>query len=70
MKKRIKRNLRFFITAIAVVFIWRGTWGLLDKYIIPISPDFAYIMLIIVGLLILIVDDFELSELDDRQRKV
>lgn len=68
MEVRIKRNLRFFITAIAVIFIWRGTWGILDKYIIPINSEVAFILLIIVGLIILIIDDFELEELSHKEK--
>lgn len=67
--KRFKNNLKLFITAIAVVFIWRGVWGLLDHYIIPINADLAYFGLIVAGILILMFDDLELQELSEKDKR-
>jgi uncharacterized membrane-anchored protein len=67
---RFKRNIRLFIAAIAVVFIWRGVWSLLDILLIDIDPTVANIALVFVGLIILIIDDLELFELrNKRERK-
>lgn len=65
---RFKRNFRLFIAAIAVVFVWRGVWSLLDIFLKDIDPIFANVSLIIVGLVILIVDDFELKELSSGRK--
>jgi drug/metabolite transporter (DMT)-like permease len=61
--KRLNRNLRVFIAAIAIVFIWKGTWSILDIFIKDLDPLLANASLIVLGVIILIVDDLELKEL-------
>lgn len=52
------------VTAGAVVFFWRGAWGLMDHFLFPDTPVLSYASSILLGLLILYVDDRKISELD------
>jgi hypothetical protein len=62
-KKRTTRNFRLFLVAAAIVMIWRGIWGLLDHYLFPDNPDMSHVVSILIGLVILLFDDFALTEL-------
>jgi len=59
--KKICRHIyknKLFLTileSVAFVTIWRGTWGLLDKYLFPNSPQTSYLTSISIGLLILFI---------------
>lgn len=72
MNKHFKRNIKIAFTVTAIVMVWRGVWGLFDHYLFPENPDLSYITSIILGMLILLVDDFELGELahDNEHRKL
>lgn len=37
---------------IAIIFIWRGIWNLIDMYVSPKSPLFSQIISIIIGLVL------------------
>jgi len=50
-----KKLLLTIIEAIAFVTIWRGTWGLLDKYLFPSSPQTSYLFSISIGILLLFI---------------
>ena len=52
-----------FITGTAIIVFWRGLWGLLDLYLFPGSKELSYIASVIVGLAILYLNDFSISEL-------
>jgi hypothetical protein len=54
------------LTVIAVVFVWRGIWGLTDTFLFPEEPTLSYLVSIFVGLVILYIDDKRISELDHR----
>jgi len=43
------------IAAIAIVAIWRGTWNLMDVYLIPQNFVYSQIASIMFGVLILII---------------
>lgn len=51
------------LTAIAVVFFWRGIWGLTDTFLFPENATLSYMVSIFVGLVILYVDDKRINEL-------
>ena len=65
--RKKKSGLRHFttilVTAAAVVFFWRGVWGILDHYLFPENPMISNLSSILMGLLILWLDDKEISEL-------
>ncbi len=54
------------MTAVAVVFFWRGIWGLTDTYLFPGNSTLSYLVSIFLGLFILYIDDKRLSEIDHR----
>jgi hypothetical protein len=55
--RHISKNKLFLtiLEAVAFVTIWRGTWGLLDKYLFPNSPQTSYLISISIGLLLLFI---------------
>lgn len=63
--KLLKRNIHFFVTAVGVVLVWRGVWGLADIYLLVPQPivgseyTLSFIVSIILGLFILVVNDSE-----------
>lgn len=54
--------LNALIVLIAIVLLWRGVWGLLDAYFFPNNPLLSYGVGSLVGILMLLLDDFELNE--------
>lgn len=63
MIENIKANTKILVLAIAVVCVWRGTWGILDLYLFPNNSLLSFIVSIAIGLLILYTDDRSISEL-------
>ena len=53
----------YFITGTGLVIFWRGLWGLLDIYLFPGNPLLSYVVSAGIGLVILYINDFSLSEL-------
>jgi hypothetical protein len=53
----LSKNKIFLTLLEAIVFvtIWRGTWGLLDKYLFPNSPQTSYLTSISIGILLLVI---------------
>jgi hypothetical protein len=65
-KKRrhiIKHILEPFMYAAALVMIWRGVWGLMDAFLLPSYPVLSSLVSLLIGLLIMYIDDLSLSEL-------
>ncbi len=58
-----KHFVTILVTAAAVVFFWRGVWGILDHFLFPENPMLSYMSSIFIGLFILWLDDKEISEL-------
>jgi hypothetical protein len=56
-------DLHALIALFAIVMIWRTVWGLMDNYFLPQWPFASYVIGGIVGLIVLLYDDFHLSEL-------
>jgi hypothetical protein len=54
------------ITAVGVVMVWRGIWGLMDIYLFPGQPTLSYGLSIVIGLVILYIDDKAFDELRHR----
>lgn len=66
-KHHKKKNpfIYHFVTGIAIVIFWRGMWGLLDLYLFPGQPTLSYAASVIIGLGILYINDYSISELTD-----
>jgi hypothetical protein len=47
------RNLQNLLIGLAIVFFWRGAWGLMDIYIFPASPILSYGFSALAGLALL-----------------
>ena len=63
MKLSKHQNIRAFIVLVAVVMIWRGAWGILDKYLFPENPALSFIISLIAGLILLTLIHFKLKNL-------
>lgn len=64
--KRNRHNfLKYLIAGGALIFFWRGLWGLLDIYLLPHAPVASYAISMIIGVVLLILDDRYLKELEN-----
>ena len=61
--KNLKKNFKLFTLAIGVVFVWRGVWGLSDLYLFPENQVLSFTISIIMGVIILYLNDGKLNEL-------
>lgn len=55
--------LKALVVALAVIFIWRGVWNLLDMYLLPGSPVASSVVGIVIGLILLYLPDGDIKEL-------
>ena len=53
--KTFKRNLEILTLAVAIVFVWRGVWGLTDVYLFPASPTLSFVTSIAIGVILLLL---------------
>lgn len=51
------------LTVVAVVFVWRGLWGLMDIYLFPDNQVLSYVSSLLAGLFILYLPDDDIKEL-------
>jgi Fuseless len=51
------------IIVLAIIMFWRGMWRLLDTYLFPDSPTLRHLVSALLGVLILYLDDFHISNL-------
>jgi hypothetical protein len=65
--KSKRKLLLVFSGVFGVILVWRGIWGLMDLYLFPDHPEFSYLLSIIFGFFILLVDDLELEELNSHR---
>ncbi len=56
-------NLNAIIIVLGIIMLWRGVWGLLDLYLFPGSPTLSYLITILLGVLLLYLDDFSMDNL-------
>lgn len=61
--KHLKKNIRILFAVTGVVMIWRGMWQLMDMYLFPGQPLLSSITSVVIGITILLLDDFLLNEL-------
>jgi len=47
--------LHTILIATAIVFFWRGAWGLMDLYLIPSNQVASMTVSLILGLIVLII---------------
>lgn len=66
MKNKINKFIYSLITGLAMVSFWRGVWGLLDYYLFPNNEPLSYLVSFLIGLIILYLNDFSISELGSR----
>lgn len=67
MQKNLKHKhylLYSIITGLGIIVFWRGIWGLLDLYFFPNNEVLSYSLSLVIGLLILYLNDFSLKELE------
>lgn len=65
--QRIKKhhpNWYSIIVGAAIVMYWRGLWGLMDTYLFPGNEVLSYSASIVIGLLLLLANDFKLTEIE------
>ena len=55
--------ITILVAATAVVMFWRGVWGLLDVYLFPENQAVSFIVSIIIGIALMLLNDFKLNEL-------
>ncbi len=63
--KRKKRSniIETLLLDLSAVFVWRGTWGLMDKYLFPTHPDVSFIFSILLGVtLVLLIRQFSRTQ--------
>lgn len=60
---RKHRILRAFMVVTGVILIWRAIWNFFDLYLFPENPLLSSAISLVIGFLLLFIDDFELKEL-------
>ena len=67
LKKKggVHRASYYLVTGFGMVVFWRGIWGLLDIYLFPNQPLASYAISAFVGVLILFLNDYSLSEMGE-----
>lgn len=63
------QDIKILILAIAVIMIWRGVWNLLDYYLFPEHFVASSILSILIGSLILFLNNNNLEELGIEESK-
>ena len=64
-RKDHKSNWNIFLIFLAIVMVWRGVQDLLTICLFPNHPIVSCIICIVVGIIILLIDDWKLDELSD-----
>ena len=58
-----KQILFALLIGFAVVSFWRGTWGLLDIYLLPNNTELSMWVSLVIGIVILIWTHYAVKEL-------
>jgi MFS superfamily sulfate permease-like transporter len=64
-RKDHKSNLNIFLIFLAIVMIWRWIQDLLTILLFPNNPIISCIICIVIGFIILLVDDGKIEELSE-----
>jgi len=62
-KNSFNHIIRTLITAIAVIALWRGLWGIMDLYLFPANLLLSYLCSVILGIAILYILKPKISDL-------
>lgn len=62
-KKTLIYNIRVFLLLLAVVVIWRWIWNIFDRYFFPDYFIISNILSIVIWLVIIFINDYELEDL-------
>jgi hypothetical protein len=62
MQKQKPPIVKILPIILAIVFVWRGTWGLMDLYVFPDNTFLSYTISLVLGLAILFFTE-KLSDL-------
>jgi len=58
-----RKNLRIIIDLLGAIAVWWGMWGILDLFIFPENKVLSYIVSIIFGFILLLIDGNGLDDL-------
>ncbi len=61
--KKTHPNANAVIIVLGIIMLWRGVWGLLDEYLFPGNPTLSHLLSILLGVLVLYLDDFSMDNL-------
>ena len=57
-----REKLSIFLELLGAIAIWWGIWGILDIFVFPASKILSYLISIIIGFILLMING---SDLDD-----
>lgn len=63
---RLKKHHRLFFSLIVlsgVVCLWRGIWGLLDMYLLPLDPTLSYSISVFIGMAVIILTHYTIDSI-------
>lgn len=58
-----RKNLRIIIDLLGAIAVWWGIWGILDLFVFPENKLLSYLVSIIFGFILLILDGNGLDDL-------
>ena len=58
-----RKNLRIIIDLLGAIAVWWGIWGILDLFIFPENKFLSYLVSIIFGFILLLIDGNGLDDL-------
>jgi len=68
-KENHHSNVNILIECVAIIMIWRGVWDLLEMYILPENQLVSNVTCIVVGIIVLLWDDWRLWELEEEPHR-
>lgn len=57
----VTRSFNFFCIGLGIVFMWRGVWLYMDRYIAPLYPDIGIMLSLVFGMVFLTVFSVDLK---------
>jgi uncharacterized membrane protein len=61
--KELHPTINAIIVVFGIIMVWRGVWALLDLHLFPNHPTFSALLSIVLGALVLHLDNFSLKDL-------
>ncbi|USN58796.1 MAG: hypothetical protein H6767_01535 [Candidatus Peribacteria bacterium] len=62
IRRIVISNIQLFIISVSIIMIWRGIWNFLDEYFVADYFFFSNFFSIILGIIILFLNNFDLEE--------